>query len=647
MIKVENVTLDFPALPYKTGGHGPQGSPGQATGGVMSVDHQGRMHVRALEDISFTLGPGDRLALLGHNGAGKTTLLRVMAGIYPPTQGQIHTDGRLVPLLNLSFGLDMEATGLDNIWVRGLFLGMSRVEIKSKIDAIAAFSELGEFLHLPMRTYSSGMRARLAFAVSTHVDADILLLDEVVATGDASFIHKARQQLEDIAGQSKILVLASHSNKVLRELCTKGLLLEHGKVKAFGPVDEVINTYKGSLRRSVIAPPAAKHDEKTSSSQPIVSKPITTRILLINDTGALPNPGCRAVRKGYKLLFREHIANTSIIGSVPVNYWIEPFREIAVPGKQAIHREPGMFPVGSKMAKEIDLVEWERTRQSLALSDMDLSAKLAMCDVLIVNGEGSMHHNSVRALALLALMKTALEAGRKVILLNATLQAVMPALLQDVFKGLALIHVREPRSHAFLSELGISSLTAPDIAFLAMDDETVSQTRLLDAKSHVLVTAGVTADQETLEQLFTAVENTGMRPVYLSIGDGGESELASRICSERNMPLVNAGDFGVKEVIGFVRQFPLAISGRHHINVFLMRAGVPFVPLPSNTWKVQETLRMVGYPVTPVSSYAELVPMICHARMNSESLGLAAHQAYESGKKAMKPLIDELKKCVS
>jgi ABC-type polysaccharide/polyol phosphate transport system ATPase subunit len=140
----------------------------------------------------------------------------------------------------------MDSTGYDNIFIRGLFLGMSKAELKKKADAIADFSELGDFLDLPMRTYSSGMRARLAFAISTHVETDILLLDEVVATGDARFLKKANDKLESFARESKVLVLASHSNKVLRDLCNKAVLLEHGRIKAFGDLEEVIETYSAS-----------------------------------------------------------------------------------------------------------------------------------------------------------------------------------------------------------------------------------------------------------------------------------------------------------------------------------------------------------------------------------------------------------------
>jgi ABC-2 type transport system ATP-binding protein len=244
-IKLENVTLEFPVQATKSDRRRSLAGE-RPIGGQLSSEASGHTVVRALDHLSLTLGPGDRLALLGHNGAGKTTLLRVMAKLYAPTHGRVTIQGRVAPLLNLSFGMDVDSTGYDNIFIRGLFLGMTKAELKKKADVIAEFSELGDFLDLPMRTYSAGMRARLAFAISTHVETDILLLDEVVATGDARFFKKANEKLESFARESKLLVLASHSNKVLRELCNKALLLEHGRVKAFGPIDDVIDTYAAS-----------------------------------------------------------------------------------------------------------------------------------------------------------------------------------------------------------------------------------------------------------------------------------------------------------------------------------------------------------------------------------------------------------------
>ncbi|WP_262029305.1 ABC transporter ATP-binding protein [Microvirga sp. Mcv34] len=245
LIKLENISLEFPVQAWKSDRRR-SSKDERHIGGQLSSGQSGHMVVRALDQVSLMLGAGDRLALLGHNGAGKTTLLRVMAKLYAPTHGRATIQGRVAPLLNLGFGMDMDSTGYDNIFIRGLFLGMSKAELKKKADAIAEFSELGDFLDLPMRTYSSGMRARLAFAISTHVETDILLLDEVVATGDARFLKKANEKLETFAQESKLLVLASHSNKVLRDLCNKAVLLEHGRIKAFGDLEEVIEQYSAA-----------------------------------------------------------------------------------------------------------------------------------------------------------------------------------------------------------------------------------------------------------------------------------------------------------------------------------------------------------------------------------------------------------------
>ncbi|MDE2344100.1 MAG: ABC transporter ATP-binding protein, partial [Betaproteobacteria bacterium] len=158
----------------------------------IAEDNEGVVIVRALDDISFRVEAGDRLGLIGANGAGKSTLLRVMAGIYPPTAGSVRTQGKTVPLLDIALGMDDQSTGRQNIRLRGLLLGMSDKEIRAKSEEIAEFTELADYLDLPLRTYSTGMRVRLAFAVSTAVDAQILLLDEVLGVGDARFQEKAR-----------------------------------------------------------------------------------------------------------------------------------------------------------------------------------------------------------------------------------------------------------------------------------------------------------------------------------------------------------------------------------------------------------------------------------------------------------------------
>ena len=159
--------------------------------------------VRAINNVDLRLEKGDRIGLIGRNGAGKSTLLRMMAGIYSPTLGSVVSSGKVVPLLDISLGMDENSTGMQNIRLRGLLLGMSDAEIREKQQSIAEFSELGDYLDLPLRTYSSGMRVRLAFAVSTAVDAEILLLDEVMGVGDASFMHKAEERLADLHSRAE------------------------------------------------------------------------------------------------------------------------------------------------------------------------------------------------------------------------------------------------------------------------------------------------------------------------------------------------------------------------------------------------------------------------------------------------------------
>ena len=209
----------------------------------IAEDNTGVVIVRAIDDLSIELRAGDRLGLIGHNGAGKSTLLRVMAGIYPPTAGSIRVEGKSVPLLDISLGMDEQSTGRQNIRLRGLLLGMSDAEIRRKTDEIADFTELGDYLDLPLRTYSTGMRVRLAFAVSTAVDADILLLDEVLGVGDASFQAKAERRLKELHDRSEIVVLAIHSSETIRKTCTKVLWMERGKVRMFGDVTEVVDAY--------------------------------------------------------------------------------------------------------------------------------------------------------------------------------------------------------------------------------------------------------------------------------------------------------------------------------------------------------------------------------------------------------------------
>ena len=216
-----------------------------ATGGKLSADASGHVFVRALHDLSFNFADGDRIGLVGRNGAGKTTLLRVLAGVYAPTQGRVLLDGRIVSLIALSLGIDQEATGRENIYLRGALLGMSQKEIISRLDEIIVFSELGEFIDMPVRTYSSGMHLRLAFSVSTVIQPEILLMDEWLSVGDEGFKHKAEARLAELVESTKILVIASHSRDLILKTCNRVLWLEHGMIKMDGAPDEVCAAYFG------------------------------------------------------------------------------------------------------------------------------------------------------------------------------------------------------------------------------------------------------------------------------------------------------------------------------------------------------------------------------------------------------------------
>ena len=178
--------------------------------------------------MSFSLEPGDRLGLVGSNGSGKTTLLRCLAGAYSPDRGSVEVNGRVASLLDLSLGVDPSATGLENIRLRGLVAGLSVSEIEAKIDDIAEFSGLGPFLAMPMKAYSSGMQARLAFATATSVEAEVLLMDEWIAVGDAEFRAQAHERLTSMVEKAHILVIASHDPYMVRSLCNKVMRMDHG-----------------------------------------------------------------------------------------------------------------------------------------------------------------------------------------------------------------------------------------------------------------------------------------------------------------------------------------------------------------------------------------------------------------------------------
>ena len=244
-ITCENVSVDYPL--YGAGSRSLKKTlMRMGSGGRISRDAGDRVCVQALRDVSLHIDHGERVGIIGSNGAGKTTLLRVLAGIYEPTRGVVRHEGRISPLFDTTLGMDTEATGYENIVLGGLFLGLSPREIRGRTDEIAEFTELGDYLSVPVRTYSTGMMLRLAFAVSTCIDPEILLMDEWIGVGDAHFLEKAERRMERLVDHSRILVIASHSDALIKRLCNKVVLLDHGEVKAIGLVAEILEKYNAA-----------------------------------------------------------------------------------------------------------------------------------------------------------------------------------------------------------------------------------------------------------------------------------------------------------------------------------------------------------------------------------------------------------------
>ena len=196
-----------------------------------------------MDGISFTLRDGDRLGLVGHNGAGKSTLLRVLGKVYVPCSGTVQIRGSIGSLIDISLGIDQEATGRENIFIRGSLLGVQRQEIEEQIENIIELCELGSFIDLPIRTYSTGMQMRLAFAVSTMIRPDILIMDEWLSVGDESFKDKAENRMTDLVNNAQLLIIASHSKDLLYKICNRIIWLEHGKIKMDGKPYDVLPEY--------------------------------------------------------------------------------------------------------------------------------------------------------------------------------------------------------------------------------------------------------------------------------------------------------------------------------------------------------------------------------------------------------------------
>src|SRR5262245_10812943 len=207
------------------------------------------IEIRALRNINLTIGEGERVGIIGPNGAGKSTLLKVLAGIYPPGRGERRVQGRISSLFDISLGFEPEATGWQNIAYRCYLQGESPTSVRGKLDAIAEFSELGRFLDLPVRCYSAGMLVRLAFAVATAIEPEILLVDEVLSAGDMAFQHKALQRMREMMAKARLMVLVSHDLQTVQKLCSSAIWLDGGAIRAVGPLSSIIADYTAAMAR--------------------------------------------------------------------------------------------------------------------------------------------------------------------------------------------------------------------------------------------------------------------------------------------------------------------------------------------------------------------------------------------------------------
>jgi ABC-type polysaccharide/polyol phosphate transport system ATPase subunit len=247
---------------------------GKAIGGRFGQSGS-HVTVSALKNLSFEAHDGDRIGLVGDNGSGKSTLLRVVSRVYPPTTGKVTIIGNVSPMFDATLGMSVDATGLENIQIAGTIWGMSGAQIKNSIDDIADFTELGDYLKVPIRTYSNGMMLRLAFAIATARNPEILLIDEIIGVGDAGFFEKAFARLLKLVERSRILMVAAHQDEILRRICNKIIWLSHGSLVEYGDIESVLGHRKQTDPRLISdVPPegAPAQKELVCASEPPVGK---------------------------------------------------------------------------------------------------------------------------------------------------------------------------------------------------------------------------------------------------------------------------------------------------------------------------------------------------------------------------------------
>lgn len=260
-------------------------SPLQRLGDLIGINPKGLKEIIALDAVSFEVRKGETVGIIGTNGSGKSTLLQMICGTLSPTKGQVNTNGRIAPLLELGAGFNPEFTGRENVYLNSSILGMSREDVRDRFDDIAAFADIGEFLDRPVKTYSSGMYARLAFSTAVHIDPDILIIDEILAVGDSRFQRKCIKKFNEIRDRGCTILFVSHDDYQVRNICNRALYLDKGSQKYFGDADEAVQLYLGDLQQKVIISSSPLDaSEKNCSAENLEHKLVEIKsVRLLND----------------------------------------------------------------------------------------------------------------------------------------------------------------------------------------------------------------------------------------------------------------------------------------------------------------------------------------------------------------------------
>ncbi|TCP39818.1 polysaccharide pyruvyl transferase family protein [Rhodovulum marinum] len=315
--------------------------------------------------------------------------------------------------------------------------------------------------------------------------------------------------------------------------------------------------------------------------------------------------------------------------TLPLGLWAEHFKELAPSSRDYLIKERGAYPRGSDQPARLDFDRWRAIRDALSARETWFAAQLREVEGLVVNAEGSIHHNLPRALALAAMIDIAKEAGLPVALMNATIQGMDRSLMRRVMPGIGLCQLREDHSLREVSPFLASAFTSPDIAVFALRAMSPPQrARAAMEGRRCIVSHGVLANEKTVRETINVVRKCGFDPTYLSIGDGQETEMVSRLAPRMNLAVLHAGEIGLEDLMEEIAKSALVISGRHHVNIFSMFCGVPIVPLPSNTWKIEATLQMADYPVSVVSSPKNLKAAIDSAYAERIPLGEASEYGF-------------------